>query len=182
VSEYVTTITEYRPKPITKQDGSSFTIHNFIDDRGITLTARADVANFVKGALNRPLRVTVRDEQKGDFLNHYLDHAELVTNGTSSPVEAAQQAQAAQTQQQPQPAAQTQPQPQVPAGPDMPLPKDRAIHRQTAAKVAAQLSTTTFEFWTNVQDLSRYFDTGLIPSRPEIGNPAGATPDDDIPF
>jgi hypothetical protein len=67
--------------------------------------------------------------------------------------------------------------------------KDEAIHRQTAAKVAAALSATPAEFWANVQDLARYFDTGIVPGG---DNSAGftSTPlpteepqtDDDIPF
>lgn len=77
--------------------------------------------------------------------------------------------------------------------------KSEEIHRQTAAKVvgnmAAQGGMTPQEFWSNIIDLARYFDTGAIPgSTPEAlpgaqeqftaQDESGRPPhtDDDIPF
>lgn len=57
-----------------------------------------------------------------------------------------------------------------------------SIHRQVAAKVAAQLSQTPQEFWGNVTDLKRFFDTGEVPGAQAAGGSAAAPIDDDIPF
>lgn len=171
MSEYVTTIVEYIPKPISREDGSSFTIHKFKDVNGTELVARADVANLVRGMLNQPLRVTVRSEQKGQWLNHYLDHAEPAQNGSQGLTGAVSQAQAAQAVASGQ--AEWHEVPHVVLS-----EKDKQIHRQVAAKVAAKLSTTSNEFWTNVTDLAFYFDTGQIPANPaEQGYP-----EEDVPF
>ncbi len=42
--------------------------------------------------------------------------------------------------------------------------RNQSIHRQTAAKVAAELSKDEDEFWTNVQHLVHFFGTGNVPS------------------
>jgi hypothetical protein len=175
--EYQTVLTEYRPKTVNKKDGSgSFIIHNFIDIQGRELTARQDVANIARGMLNQPLHVVTREEQKGNFLNVYLDFVgpaqgqQPVQNGGQ---QAITQAQAAQLQAQGpyyvQQPVQQQPQPIPPptAPPQQVLSeKDRQIHRQVAAKVAAKISTTSNEFWRNAVDLAMYFDTGMLPTNP----------------
>lgn len=83
-------------------------------------------------------------------------------------------------------------------------PKDSDIHRQTAAKcvawMAASQGMTPGEFWSNVSDLARYFDTGQFPGAkgtleddlaaisampPEVQaamDPFQPAPDDDLPF
>lgn len=76
--------------------------------------------------------------------------------------------------------------------------KNLSIHRQVAAKVAAQLSSDMTEFWANVNALVTYFGTGLNPLTTEAtvtshGDPGPSEPsweqqttensqDDDIPF
>lgn len=177
----MTTIVSYEPRVITRQDGSSFTLHKFKDVNGTELVARSDVANLTRGYLNQPVKVTVRSEQKGQYMNHYLDH--VAPSGQQQYVQEmqqpayvpAQQAQQAQTRPIPPPTPPPPPQQQLPH--ELDAAKDAAIHRQTAAKVAAALSTTANEFWRNVVDLAFYFDTGQVPSTPQPDDP-----DDGIPF
>lgn len=179
MSEYITTLTQYVPKTIDRNDGSgSFTIHKFIDPSGNELVARSDLANQVRNLLNVPLKVVVRTEQKGRWTNYYLDHAEPA-DGVQAPP-------------RPQPPPAPQPPgspPGVQAGPPRagPSEKDREIHRQTAAKVAAVISTTSNEFWANCAALSHYFDTGEPPfDPPEVNKPGDQDryehTDTDLPF
>jgi hypothetical protein len=70
-------------------------------------------------------------------------------------------------------------QPQVQSQPQGPTEKDRAIHRQVAAKVAAQISNSAGEFWSNAVDLARYFDTG---STPQAGGNPTSPPTDQAQF
>lgn len=178
--EYVTTLTSYNPQQINRDDGSNFTLHKFHDVAGTEMVARADVANIARGFINVPALVTVRTEQKGRWINHYLDHIRAADG--AQPAIQAQQAQ--QTYQQ-----QAGPEPSTTAGPAV-YPttqttgtsatewhqelteKDKQIHRQVAAKVAAGISSTSNEFWRNCADLAHYFDTGRFPEPPQ----------DDIPF
>lgn len=203
ISEFITTITQYIPKQMQNERGA-YTLHKFVDINNTEMVARSDVANLVRGYMNQPLKVTVRSEQKGQWLNHYLDHAEPVANGAAVAQQAQQQyalqpntiggmGQPALNQGSPPPQPVQQPvqqQPQLSQGQlphQMDQAKDQAIHRQVAAKVAAKISTTSQEFWANVLDLAYYFDTGQTPSRPspqQYQNPMGAPPpgDEDIPF
>lgn len=69
---------------------------------------------------------------------------------------------------------------------DEPDFKDRTIWRQTATKVAAHLQAgTELEFWTNVDMLVKFYETGEKPGSVDPFGQAAQTaknPDDDIPF
>jgi hypothetical protein len=80
------------------------------------------------------------------------------------------------------------------------LRKQESIHRQTAGKVAAEISNDPAEFWDNVQSIKTYFDSGVVPlpyaRQSSVKSHAGdepipqadeapdgwADPDEDIPF
>lgn len=71
---------------------------------------------------------------------------------------------------------QSPPQPQLQDVSVYPTKKDSAIARQTAAKVAAEISTSPTEFWANCVDLARYFDSGTLPMNAQQAGPT-ASPD-----
>lgn len=184
--EYQSVLTTYVPKTVNRSDGSgTFTLHNFLDLNGMELTARADVANIARGLLNQPVLLVTREEVKGRFTNRYLDFVgpaqtqQAYTNGASQ-AQAAQQTYQQQPPQQPIPP----PTPTPPPQPQGPSEKDIQIMRQTAGKVAAEISKTSGEFWSNCLDLVEFFKTGMIPQPRQEGRYDDPPPYDDssIPF
>ena len=158
-----------------KSDGRKFTLYNVETDQGTFTTTRRELAAEAHKLVNKQARFTVKTEQRGEFTNYYLEAVE--------PIESAFPQQLPRSQPQPQP------RPQEPIGnleapvgtPDLTQAnKDLMIHRQTAAKVAAQVSRTPDEFWPNLLDLVHFFQTGETPTGP--GQVSGGNPDDDIPF
>jgi hypothetical protein len=160
-----------QPRVVTAQQGQhagkTFTFYDVFDELGGKWQARQDTFNQAMQMIGQRVVAVVRVEQRGEFTNYYLDSVELAG------------AQPAQQQgyQPAQQAQQAQP-PQTPTSPPIVAPNERerqsSIHRQTAAKVAAKMSSTPNEFWENVQTVFRFFETGQIPT---LGNyVAGESP------
>lgn len=180
-NQFFTTLVSYGPRVVNRRDGSgSFTIHEFKDAQGQTLQARQDIVPLATSLIGQQVEVIVREEQKGNFLNRYLDFV-APANGNGAPTHAyvAQQTYAPQTAS-----------PQAPA-PNQPVSENERqnmITRQTAAKVSAVISKTPSEFWQNCEDLSRYFQTGYTPNAVRTAETlTGQTlppphTDEDIPF
>src|SRR5215467_10740096 len=124
----VGTVTEAKPRYIERRDGSgSFPLYEvWIDGQG-PFVARKDVYNIAQMLMGFRVEAVTRSEQKGQFLNHYLDFVTQMGSGQqpSTPggymPNPAQQAQAHQPQPggtyypPTQPPAQPQPQPQTAA-------------------------------------------------------------------
>jgi hypothetical protein len=147
------------PRTITPRDGRpSFTVWEVFDDQGNAWRVREELYNQAVQWFGQRVFATTRTEQRGNFTNLYADSIQLASN--AQPV---QQAQQAQPQQQAQLHGQVQPQQQgmIVSGWDQ--QKQRSIHRQTAAKVAAKLSTTPAEYWENVRLVFEWFENGTTP-------------------
>lgn len=164
-----------------KSSGRKFTLYTVETDRGDFTTAKRELAEQSHRLVGQPARFLVKTEQRGEFTNYYLETVEARTNGQSAIGSAAFPPAPAQTgtfDQPMAPPAAPQAPVGVPAGPDS---RDVFIFRQTAAKVAGQISKTPDEFWTNLDDLVHYFSTGLRPGLPPDTS-GGFQSDDDIPF
>jgi hypothetical protein len=158
-------------RTVTKRDGTSFTIYDvsFSNDQVFGTTKR-QLAERAFELIGVPAEVLFSVKQNGDFTNYYLN--EISQASSRNALQAVQSAQEAQ--------------PESRTGSDIPrssqglTEKDRQIHRQTAAKVAAVLHQATpgsaTDFWENCRKLSEYFDTGDFPSW------GVDEPEDDIPF
>lgn len=160
-----TTVQSVVQRVVSTKDGRSSTIYDVIDGGGIKWsTWKQPVANESNRLIGQEVEMMVREEQNGTFLNRFVDDIRAIgmNGGTTmaeqprggyAPVERAMGA------QQPSPSALP---PIQNAGP---TDKDLTIWRQTAAKVSAQMSSTPQEFWTNIQPLVDYFETGTIPTQ-----------------
>jgi len=181
-----TTISSVEPRVVTRRsDGVQITLWEVTDGSGVVWVARKDVANIARQLIGHPVTMIARTQHKGEYVNRYLDAVEL--NGGSQPVGpppiATQAVQTAMAAQQTLPTQPTQPGLSE---------KDRQIHRQTAAKVAAVLQAPgdgMLDFWANARALANYFDTGFVPLFMEQDSrPQGETPpkmdwdDPEIPF
>lgn len=174
-----------------KSDGRSFTMYTVETDRGSFSTSRRDIAADANRLLEQPARFLVKTEQRGEFLNYYLEAVEPAngaphTYSGSFPQEMPrpkqpQQQQQQQPQQQPRQERQEYQQQELVGTPAGPTEKDVFIFRQTAAKVTAQISRTPEEFWENIDAITAYFTDGSKP--PMFSNTNSGTDDaDDIPF
>jgi hypothetical protein len=161
-------ITQAAPRVVERRDGSgSFTLYDvFIDGQG-PFVARRDVFNQAKSLEGFRVNAVTRSEQKGNFLNHYLDFVGPA-DGSHMPQQPAPQQQPAQPHQP------TQPGPQQTAAQIMregetaqeeaERRKTLSIHRQTATKVAAVISAgSPIDFWANVEAIVHYYATGQTP-------------------
>lgn len=178
-------------RKITVQ-GQERTIYDVIDSTGTKWTAweqpLAERAFAMKG---QPAVWKVDVVQKNNFTNRTLKDIQSA-NGSGAP----------QTTTTPtfpsQPALPASFQPSTastafaPPAPDTITFKDRLIFRQTACKVAAQISTSQDEFRSNVAELVEFFTTGEWPYRvgdiakqlqaDEMVERAEAAKEDDLPF
>jgi len=188
--QITTVLTNAQPRIVNKRDGSgSFTLYELFDHEGTAWVVKQDVFNQAQGWLGMTVDMVVRVEQNGQWTNRFADIVTPnlggqvpATNAVMQAMQAAQQAgrvqptmpqQPGQIGWQPQAGGAMVPntigslsQPQIQDVSVFPTRKDASINRQTAAKVSAQISTSASEFWANVLDLARYFDTGQTPSQP----------------
>lgn len=182
---YDTVITGVTSKVVNrKSDNRPITIYEITDANNTKwTTSRRELANEANRLINTNVTVQGRQEQKGNFMNYYLE--DLRSKNGAAPV------------MQPQPTPSPPPPPSPgppPVQQQAPLPqhwtpneKDFNIMRQTAAKVSANLSTTPAEFWSNVDDLVVYFTTAEKPERfnrfvpPAITQPLEGTGNQFIP-
>lgn len=166
------------PRQVTPRNGNPFILYELFAADGTTWVTRQDVFNVAQGMVGQMVEIVGRVEQKGNFTNHYADIVQLAGQTLAQPVQAqnpalqAQQAAVAQGRVVHQPKWQ-------------PTENDRTIYRQTAGKVAAELSTTADEFWANVVEIARYFETGATPQLTQVMagmNITDGYQDDDVPF
>lgn len=154
-----------------KSDNKPFTLYRVETDRGTFTTSRRDIAAAANSLLNKKCVFHVKSEQRGEFMNYYLEAVEAKESSFPQDMPKPRP-----PQPQPQPRAAR---PEEPVGtPAAPTDKDVFIFRQTAAKVAGQISRTPEEFWENVDAITAYFIDGTKPSAfvNAFAN------DDDIPF
>lgn len=156
------TATEVTHKDLKrKSDGRSFVLYTVQTTQGEFTTAKRDLAQEAHSLIGRPAMFQVKTEQRGEFTNYYLESVSPLSNGNNvGQVDQSGFGSPAPTQQGPAPAQQAPV--GVPAN-EGPSGKDVFIFRQTAAKVAAQLSAGPTEFWSNIDDLVDYFKTGAKP-------------------
>jgi hypothetical protein len=193
-----------------KADGKQIRIFEVEDQNGIKwTTSRQDIANEAFRRVGQMAQIQGREEQNGAYLNRYLDMVSEPGVLTPPPsqefpipgvVQSALDASLPRAPMAPTPPPAPIP-PSAPAQPTIqpsgPTEHDWQIWRQVAAKVSATVSTTAPEFWSNLDDLVRYFAYGTKPSYvpgdaprfiPEgaiqESNAEGPPPytDDDIPF
>jgi len=197
MTQIVGVLTNASDRQVNRRDGQgSFTLHEvWVDGRG-PFVARRDVYMLALGLVNQRVIAQVRSEQKGDFTNHYLDHVTADWNGANQPQQPNyQQAMPQQTYNPPSPQPQQQytPPPSQDEARIAQERKDLSIYRQTATKVAATLATVgqtnpnSLDFWNNVNDLIRFYQTGQMPvlvggTTPPAMNDTYVHGDDDIPF
>lgn len=175
-----------------KSDNQQFMLYEVTTENGMkATTSKRELAEQAFDLKGKPAVLVVKDIQKGEYTNHYLQSV-YPNPGLKSLQEASQQALGASenfkvptTMYEP-----ALPSPALPqASRDIPIEeptqKNTFIWRQTAAKVSAQISDTSDEFWSNLDSLVTYFETGNKPKDQLAGvAPEGASdaPDDDIPF
>jgi hypothetical protein len=156
------TLMSAQPRLVTPRDPSknAFTLYEIFDNQGGKWVVRQDVYNHALPLIGQLVTAVCRVEQNGQYTNFFIDSVDPAGGGpTYVP---AQQAQTAQAQYAPTP-QQTQ---QIPVQPMMAQTereRQQSIHRQTAGKVAAGISSTADEFWSNVQAIFHWFETGQIP-------------------
>ena len=167
-----------------KADGREMTIYEIQDAQGyVWTTTRKNIATEAHRLVGQQVLLDGRVEQNGTFTNRYLD--DIKSAGDRSDFV-------------PEPhAAPSFEAPQIPVqnGDN----KQDQIHRQTAAKVSAVISGSAAEFWSNVDDLVEYFNSGSKPAYPTestnghgefipdepipvVSHSGGNFNDDDIPF
>lgn len=171
--QVIGTITQAQPRMIERRDGTgSFPLYEvWIDGQG-PFVARKDVFNQAQGLLGQRAEAVTRSEQKGEWLNHYLDFVGPADGSFMPQQNPAQQAQYAQTQtqQQPGPASQPTTAAQVMQQPNPVEERTRlSIERQKATDIAATIANLTGNvspliYWENVQTLVRFYATGEAPT------------------
>lgn len=162
-----------------KADGRKFTLYTVETDRGDFTTTRRELAERAYRLTGQQVMFHVKTEQRGEYTNYYLEDIETPDMSGGGFGQQQQQAFTPPQQQNgfdPQPASFPPPKP-----PDAGTPtnKDVFIFRQTAAKVAGQISRTPEEFWSNVDAIAAYFIDG---TKPAAYATVGQAADDDIPF
>lgn len=163
------------------------------------VTFNAGLGNKAIGLKGQMADLQVTIEQ-GDFTNYYLQGIQPAKSGAAPPV-GSEVVQAAQRAQE---ASQRGPEVSYDQYKDLDKEKEerrnQSIHRQTATKVAAELSESPSEFWQNVRDLCEFYKSGYVPTNDagqvdressvtsHTADPAEdasffqANADDDIPF
>lgn len=179
-----------------KSDNQQFTMYEVSTQQGMkATTTKRDLAEQAFDLKGQKALLMVKEVPKGEYTNYYLQ-AVYPSPGLKSLQEASSQA-LGSSENFKAPSTMFEPPLPSPAPPaatrDIPeagsteagsTEKDLTIWRQTAAKVSAQISNTADEFWANLDQLVRYFDTGSKPNDQLDMAPAGASdaPDDGIPF
>lgn len=140
---------------------------NEVQLNGVMYVARKDVFNIAQGLVGQVVEAVVRSEQKGTYLNHYLDFISPSTGSVATPpppqqAPPPQYVQEAQLAQQP-PQAPPVPVAQVLVQQEL-FDLNVSIHRQVAAKVSAQICTNPVDFWASVDAVFHYFQTGQKPT------------------
>jgi len=154
-------ITGMAPRSVQPRDGRpAFTIWEVFDDQGNKWQVRENLYNQALNWFGQRVVAVTRQEQRGNFTNLFADSMELAGAQPEQAYRPVQEAQAAQPQAQPQ----------VHYPPPSPweLQKQKSIHRQTAAKVAAELSQTADEFWSNAYLIYQWFETDRFPTEAEV--------------
>jgi len=158
-------------RDVNKRDGTRFTIYDVAMSDGITYgTTKRQIAESAFELIGTPAEVRYSVKVNGDFTNYYLNGITMASGDASAALQRAQDA-------QPQGGTANS----IPQAGERLTERDKSIHRQTAAKVAAKLHVASpgsaTDFWDNCRKLSEYFDTGEFPSW-GVDQPQ----DDDIPF
>lgn len=167
-------------KPVRRKDGTNTTLYEVYVVGAIAplSTFKRELAESAFTLVGQSAEAHYTVKQNGQYTNYYLED---ILPAPASPAERAQRAQEAQPLLRtaaglPEPAQALQ---EAQASQDE---KNRAIHRQTAAKVAATLFAASPSdaptFWENVRTLALYFDTGVLP----IDQITAPGDEDDIPF
>lgn len=140
------------------------------------VTFKADIGNLASNNKGAKVDMDVSIESKDTFTNYYVNAIRVKTPAAQPQAEASsdiaeliRRAQGAAEQKQEMSFAEFGAHDR-----EKETRRNESIHRQTAAKVAVQLSQTPTEFWSNVEDLVRYFGTGATPFSQTKGNPAQA--------
>jgi len=163
------TIAGVEQRTVNKRDGTTFTMFDiYVNEQERPFnTSKRDVAESAYSLRGQAAEMAFTVKQNGDFTNYWANSVLPTTAQV-----------AAQRAQEAQPLRDTLATPR-PAEPPL-SEKDRQVHRQAAAKVAATLHAEgepADVFWENCLRLAAYFDSGVIPSQ------GGYTEDeDDIPF
>lgn len=178
-----------QPRVITsKKNGQQYTVFDIqTGNNGTIGTFKQDDGRTAMSMVGQPAILTI--EQDGQY-------GKLLAVAPAGPMAATiAHTQQAMATQQPkvngypyeQNDSVTQEQARAIATGTAPIDRDTSIHRQVAAKVAGHISQNSTEFWSNVEDLFNYFQTGISP----LANKAAAqpqesysapVPQDDIPF
>jgi len=179
------TVDRVEQKTINRRDGTSGTLYQVYVVGAIAPleTFKRDIAESAFSLVGQDAEAHYTVKVNGNFTNYRL---EQILPGKPSPAEVAQRAQEAgpllrEAAGLPTPPVASQ------GLPAAPTDKDKSIHRQTAAKVAATLFAANPSdaptFWENIRLLAHYFDTGDIPgtTTPELQG-GGEGYFDDIPF
>lgn len=150
------------PRVVNKRSGGQITLYEVMVN-GQQYIARKPVFDQACALIGQQALVETRQEQNGNFTNLYLDAVQPLgfptMNGGPPPQVFHPDLFPQVPTQQPMAAPVAPPQPvsQV-------TDRDRQIWRQSACKVAAHVSKGPVEFWGNVTDLIRFFETGQQPS------------------
>jgi hypothetical protein len=187
-----------------KSDGKSFTLFEISIDGGTkySTTDRA-IGQLAYNLIGKFVSMTFVEKQNGSYTNLYVNDlvAIPIANNEKEILEVLNDHNSSYVSPTPsnaipRPAAAPAPTPTPTPANDS---REKTIWRQTATKVAAHLSTDYEKFWTHVDELIAFYETGKKPSlnvnqfsandeNQFIPKNAGNIPqaeipnDDDIPF
>src|SRR5262245_53894818 len=157
--QITTVLTNAAPRTIVPRNGSNpFTVFEVFDHENTAWRVKEDVYNVARYLIGQTVAMVVRTEQNGQWTNRFADIVEAVGGPPLSiPQPAPQQTAPAQALHQAQQAQMAAGRTVTASSGQQPAPiytfptsKDRSITRQTAGKVAAQISQNPEEFWVNV--------------------------------
>jgi hypothetical protein len=173
-----------------KSDGKNFTLFEILMDGGTKYsTTDKAIAERAYNLVGKFVNMNFTEKHNGAYTNLYVNNivAIPIAHNEKEILEVLNDQNSSYTP--PSSAIQT-PQPSLPQ-PATNDSREKTIWRQTATKVAAILSTDYEKFWTYVDELIAFYETGKKPSLDETRFvPKGAgqveipqsTHDDDIPF
>lgn len=166
-----------------------FTVYEITDTNGTKWQCKQPVYNQATQLMGHTVTINGSVKQNGDYTNYYINE-----------IMGAPQMQPPPTQMQPSMVDYISTNVVAANGAPLVPPvvveswtphiseiqKNESIHRQVAAKVAANLTTDTQQFWGIVGELFNYFQTGTNPNHAAAVEMAqafpGSHPDNDIPF
>lgn len=142
-------------KVFDRKDGSGQFTKFMVNLNGEKYQTTENHFHFAQANVGAQIIASIKVEQNGQYTNKYLTNVQPLTPHNSG-------------MQMPQAVVAQQPAfiPQPEMHPDA---KTMMIHRQCAAKVAAHTSSTPEDFWSNVDDLVHYFNTGVKPGSVAAG-------------